>query len=211
MLKRIGALLMAGGAAVALVGTAGTASFATTAATWTVTPGGAIKGAAKGPTLSDTSTGTTLTCKTSAANGTAKSGTKLSGTGLASISVATFTTCTGPLSLTFKVKTNATAKKPWKLNAVSYNSSTGVTTGTLTGIKATLSGTDCTADVAGTTASATGTVDGTYTNSTGVLAISGGNLHIWNVSGCLSLIKTGDASSFIGNYTITPKQTITSP
>jgi len=207
MLKRISALLVAGGAAVALVGTAGTASFATTATTWTVTPGGAITGAAKSPTLEDTTTGTTLTCKTSAAKGTAKSGSGLAGTGIASITSATFTTCTGPLSLTFTVKTNATASKPWKLNAVSEKS--GVVTGTLTGIKATLSGTDCSASVAGTTASATGKVNGTYTNSTGVLKVSGGNLHLWNVSGCLGLVNSGDASTFTGSYTITPKQTIT--
>jgi len=47
---------------------------------------------------------------------------------------------------------------------------------------------------------------------THILSVSGGNLHVWNVSsGCLGLINTGDPSSFVGKYTIKPPQTITSP
>lgn len=37
----------------------------------------------------------------------------------------------------------------------------------------------------------------------------GRNLHIYGVSGCASLIKTGDATTFSGSYTVSPKQTIT--
>jgi len=31
------------------------------------------------------------------------------------------------------------------------------------------------------------------------------------VVGCAGLIKSGDASTFTGSYTVSPKQTITSP
>ena len=87
-----------------------------------------------------------------------------------------------------------------------------MTQGSITGITASLSGSGCTATVAGTTASTTGKTTGTYTNSTHVLKVSGGNLHVWNVSaGCLGLINSGDASTFTGSYKITPAQTITSP
>lgn len=100
---------------------------------------------------------------------------------------------------------------PWHLNAVSFKN--GVTTGTISGIHATLTGPSCSAVVDGTGVSANnGKVTATYTNSTGKLATTGaGNLHIYNVNGCAGLINSGDGSSFKGSYTITPKQTITSP
>jgi hypothetical protein len=107
-----------------------------------------------------------------------------------------------------------TGTGPWKLNAVSYNSGTGATTGTITGIHAALTGSGCSAIVDGTSATANnGMVKGTYTNSTHKLKIltTGGNLHIYNVNGCLGLIHSGDASTYTATYTITPAQTITSP
>jgi len=36
-------------------------------------------------------------------------------------------------------------------------------------------------------------------------------LHVYNVNGCAGLINSGDATTFSGSYTISPKQTITSP
>ena len=100
---------------------------------------------------------------------------------------------------------------PWHLNAKSFKN--GVTTGTITGIHATLTGPSCSAVVDGTGATANnGTVTATYTNSTGKLATTGaGNLHVYNVSGCAGLINSGDITSFKGSYTVSPKQTITSP
>jgi hypothetical protein len=52
-----------------------------------------------------------------------------------------------------------------------------------------------------------------YTNSTGKLKVltTGGNLHIYKVVGCAGLIASGDALTFSGTYTASPKQTITSP
>src|SRR5215831_16469821 len=97
------------------------------------------------------------------------------------------------------------------LNAASF--SNGVTTGTITGIHAKLSGPGCSAVVDGTGASANnGKVTAKYSNSTGKLTTTGaGNLHIYKVSGCAGLIGSGDGSSFKGSYAISPKQTITSP
>ena len=50
-------------------------------------------------------------------------------------------------------------------------------------------------------------------NSAGKLTLvtSGGSLHIYNVSGCFGLINSGDAATFSGAYSLSPKQTITSP
>jgi hypothetical protein len=207
MLKRSGSILFASVAAAATIGLG--AGQALAAGGWSVSPGGSITGKAGTTTLKDTSSNTTLTCSSSKAGGTAKKGKGLPGAGIASIKTATFTNCKGPLGLTFTVKTS---HLPWMLNAKSYKS--GVTSGTLTGIHATLTGSGCSAIVDGTGATANnGMVAGTYTNKSHTLKItgSGGNLHIYNVKGCFGLIKSGDKSSFTGSYVITPAQTITGP
>lgn len=212
ILKRAGSVLITGAALAGLLALSAGSAFAGTnagtAATWTVKPGGAITAKAGTTTLKDTKTGSVLTCTSSSGKGTVKKGSGLSGAGLGSITALGFTNCTGPLSLTFTVKTT---HFPWKLNATSYKS--GVTTGTITGIHATLTGPSCSAVVDGTSATANnGSVTATYTNSTGKLATTGaGNLHIYNVSGCAGLINSGDGSSFKGSYAVSPKQTITSP
>jgi hypothetical protein len=207
MRTRIAALLLGGGATAAL--TVGLVASPALAATWTVKPGGNFTATAGKTTLTDKNTGAVLTCKSSKSTGTLKSGKGLAGAGIGSIKTQTFSTCTGPLGLTFTVKTG---HLPWKLNASSFKS--GVTTGTITGIHATLSGPACTATVDGTGASANnGKVKVTYTNSTGKLKVlaSGGNLHVYNVSGCAGQINNKDATTFTGTYTVSPKQTITSP
>jgi len=206
MLKRIGAVITAGGVAAALTVALGTApSFATTTKeTWTITPGGQVTGKATNPTLKDTKTGTVLTCKTSTTAATLKKGSGQTNP-IGSITNIAFQTCTGPLSLTFTVKIS---KLPYKLDGTSYNATTGVTKGKITGIFASISGSGCTASVAGTSATSAGQVTGTYTNGKGTLKASGGNLHIWNVDGCFGLIANGDPSTFTATYSITPKQTI---
>jgi hypothetical protein len=206
ILKRTYGILFAGAATAAVIGMSAAPALAAT--TWSVSPGGAITGKSGTTTLKDTTTGNSLSCKSSTTKATLKKGTGLAGAGLGSITSVTFATCTGPLGLTFTVKSN---DLPWKLNAVSYNATTGVTTGTITGIDATLTGPSCTATVDGTGAGKhNGMVKGTYNNSTGKLAVlaTGGNLHIYNVTGCAGLINSGDASQFTATYTVTPKQTI---
>jgi hypothetical protein len=210
MRKHLTKVLLSGGVAALAVGIGATTAMATTATTWTVKPGGAVTGSAGKTTLKDTKTGTVLTCASSATKATLKKGSGLSGTALGKITSVTFTKCTGPGGLVFTATTSASKTHPWKLNATSFSG--GVTHGSITGIKASISGSGCTATVAGTTASSTGKATGTYTNSTHILKVSGGNLHVWNVSaGCLGLINSGDASTFTGSYKITPGQTITSP
>ncbi len=207
ILKRTYGILFAGAATAAVIGLSAAPALAAT--TWSVSPGGAITGKSGTTTLKDTTTGTSLSCKSSSTSATLKKGTGLSGTAIGSITKVSFSTCTGPLDLSFTVTTKAL---PWKLNAVSYDSSTGVTTGTITGIDATLSGPTCSAEVDGTGAGKdNGKVKATYTNSTGKLKVltTGGNLHIYDVSGCSGLIVTGNATTFSATYTVSPKQTIT--
>jgi hypothetical protein len=209
MRKHLTAVLLSSGVAALAVGIGTATAMATTATTWTIKPGGAVTGSAGKTTLKDPKTGTVLTCKSSATKATLKKGSGQTSP-LGQITSVTFSNCTGPGSLTFTATTSASKTHPWHLNATKYSS--GVTTGTITGVTASLSGNGCTATVAGTTAKSPGTVNASYSNKTHILTSSGGNLHVWNVSsGCLGLINSGDPSSFTGTYTISPAQTITSP
>jgi hypothetical protein len=208
MRKHLTAVLLSSGAAALALGLGTATAMATTTATWTLTPGGAVNGAAGVTKLLDTTTHQTLQCKSSATKATLKTGSGQVNP-LGNITSVTFSNCTGPGGLQFTVATSASTTKPWHLTGTTYAS--GVTHGKITGITASLSGVGCSATVAGLTATTPGTTTGTYTNSTGILKVSGGNLHVWNVSGCLGLINSGDGTTFTGNYAITPKQTITSP
>ncbi len=204
------ALFTGAATAVAVGASAGVAL--AVAITFTISPGGAITAKAGKTTLTDTKTHSVLTCASSSSKGTLKKGSGVSGSNLGSITSLSFTNCTGPLGLTFTVTNSGF---PWTLSGTTYNASTGTTTGFINGIKSHLSGPSCSADVAGATATSPGKVKVTYTNSTGKLKVlaAGGNLHVYNVPAgqCAGLINSGDATQFVGTYTVTPKQTITSP
>jgi len=209
ILTRTGSLLFAGAAALAALGLGAGTTLAAAAPTFTIKPGGSFTANSTSTTLTDTTTATALSCTSSKVKGTLKSGTGLAGAGAGSVSSLSFSGCTGPLGLSFTVKAG---HLPWTLNLSSFKS--GVTKGTITGIHATLSGPACSATVDGTKASGdNGKVDVTYTNSSGKLRVltTGGNLHIYKVSGCAGLINSGDASTFSATYKLSPVQTITSP
>jgi hypothetical protein len=205
-----GSMLLTGAATALVIGVSTSAALAVNA-TWTVKPGGAITAKAGTTTLTDTTTHQAVVCTSSSTKATLKKGSGLSGTGIGSITSVSFSNCTGS-GFTFTV---TPGHLPWHLNATSFNKTSGVTTGTITGIHSALSVPGlCSAVVDGTGGSANnGMVKITYTNSTGKLKVlpTGGNLHVYNVKGCAGLINSGDASTFTGTYTVSPKQTITSP
>jgi len=195
MLKLAGAT--AAVAAVVALG-AGTALAATT---FTVANGGTNLPATQqgNATLVDGSN--TLKCTGGTGKVTATNGSGKSGTNIAQLSSVTFSGCTGPLSITFTVAPVGT----WALNAVA--SSGGTTTGTISNVKANLSGTLCTATVAGT-------VDASYVNSTGTLTVSpDGSLLTVTSASCLGVLKAGDVVKYNGvdKLNNTPFITITSP
>jgi hypothetical protein len=207
MLKRLGGALLT--TAVAAAAFSLSAAPALAATTWTVTPGGSVTGTAGTTTLTDSTTGTSLSCSSSTAAGSLSSGSGLTSP-IGSINSISFNNCTGPLGITF----SASVTGPFPLNASSYNSSTGVTSGTITHIHGALSSSFCSATIDGTSATAdNGSVNVHYTNSNDHLQVlaSGSTLHIYNVSGCFGLIKNGDSATFAGTYTISPGQTVTSP
>jgi hypothetical protein len=172
---------------------------------WDVEPGGFITGTSQNVTLTDTSTGIGLTGR-GMKHGPVSPGPGQLGTDLIPFTSVTFT----GISDGFTVTTSASPSTPWMFNAVSYQS--GVVSGTVTGIRATLSGPSCSATVDGTSATGNdGQVNVTYTNSTGTIQVltAGGNLHLYDVSGCTGLLNDGDPVTFSASYAISPTQTIT--
>jgi hypothetical protein len=162
-----------------------TAAFATT---YTITNGGtALSFKAGTTTLKDTTSDNTLTCTSSSSTADIATGSN-NGSPLGTVTALSFSSCTGPLDISFTVTPSGL---PYKLDATS--SSGGVTDGTMA-VSASLSGTLCTASVSGT-------VDGTYTNSTHTLAVSpdGSELTVTSAS-CLGVISKGDVVDFNGSY-----------
>jgi hypothetical protein len=206
MRKRLTAVLLSSGAAVLALGLATSTAMASNLATWTVKPGGSFSSSGSGQ-VKDAKTGTVAKCTSIKTSGTLKKGSGLSGSGIGTITKASFTGCTiATVSVTVAVH-----GLPWKLNASSFSS--GVTTGTISGIDLKATAPGCSATLDGTGAGKNnGTINVSYTNSTGKLKFLGsGNLHSWAVSGCFGLVNNGDAQKASGTETISPKQTITSP
>jgi hypothetical protein len=201
------ALLTLSAAAAAIALSATSASAVTTGA-WAVSPGGAISGAAGTTTLTDTTSGLAISCKTSTLTGTLKSGTGLAGAKIGTVTNVAFNNCSVD-GLTLSISSGAVK---WPLNAVSYKSPT--TTGTITKIHVSISSSECSAVIDGSSGSAhNGKVKITYNNTTHKLAIlpTGGTLHVWDVQGCLGAVANGDAGTIKSSYAVTPAQTITSP
>ena len=180
---------------------------AAAATTWTVNPGGPVTGHSNRTALIDTTTGTFgIFCASSSLHGKFRSGHGLPGAGLGSVTAVSFSG--GCFTLT-------SGHLPWKVNARSYTSSTGTTTGTITGVHLVFTDPafcDFAADGTGATAG-NGIVHFRYTNGTGKLRIvaTGSTLHIYRVNGCGGTIHDGDAAALSGTYVVTPAQVITSP
>jgi len=195
--------ILAAGAVTAVVAVMGAVPAG--AATWTVGPTPptgpfTFNGSAGQTVLTDTTTGTQLTCSSSTATGAATRGSGQAGPGIARITSTTFSNCVGPLGIMFTVQHVGT----WLLNAVTPTA-TGAN-GTITAVQARLSGSLCSATVSGS-------VPVSFINSNNatppsqaqlqVLPTNPGTLTITNVSGCFGLINNNDKASFRGTYNIT--------
>jgi hypothetical protein len=196
MHRKMIAILGTAATTATLLGLGSTAAMATT---YTVSPAGAVTATQSGnSTLKDVSTGNTLTC--TAGSGKATLSASSNGSPIGTISALTYSGCTGPLSLSFTVTANSL---PYDLNVTAYNSGTGVSTGTITGINAALSGPGCSATVKGT-------VDASYSNSTGNLTVSpDGSALTVTAASCLGIVATGNVVNYNAVYSISPKQKIT--
>ena len=185
------------------------AATAPAATTWTVRPGGPVSMVSGKFGLKDTTTGSVLTCQSSALSGTLKSGSGLAGTGIGSVPAVSFTNCTSPLGFRFILQPR---DLPWHVNFSSYNAATGVVKTSISHLQIGLSFPDCTAVIDGTSGTASdGTIESSYSNGTGVLRVTGDDLHIYRVHGCLGIITNGNPVAVSATYTMSPKQAVTSP
>jgi hypothetical protein len=206
------ARILAAGSAAVLVAALGatTAWAAATARTWTIKPGGAIHAASARFTFTDTTTHTVTVCRSSAATGKLKSGSGLPGSDAGSLSAVSILNCTGSAGPRYTLQPGGL---PWPVSFSSYNAAKGVAQGTVSHIHIAVNGASCTARLDGTAANADdGQVTFSYTDSTGQLKLlATGNLHFYDVSGCLGIFNSGDSATLSATYTVTPKQAITSP
>ncbi|QKG27099.1 hypothetical protein [Actinomadura verrucosospora] len=214
MQKKLGTILAGAGLGASLIALSAPAH-ATTTGTWTVTPGGNVTANIAPLTkviAKDPSRGTQAVCSGATGGGVAASGSGLSGTHLVTINSLTASGCIGPGNANVTITMNGL---PWYMNADSYNATTGVTTGTVTGIKATYSNPvdGCVATITGP-AGAGGSVAGTYTNSTHKLAAGGSStlvVNTVNTSCSPTQIQVGDPITLTGTLVVSPNQTVTSP
>jgi hypothetical protein len=184
------------------------------AATWTVQPGGPVSLTSGKVTLKDTRTGAMTWCPSVRMSGTLEGGSGLPGSGIGSMTTVSFVQCGSGLP---PMPDLAAAGLPWHVNVSSYNATAGVVNGHLSHVRIRLEARPsepCTAVVDGTSGTARdGVVRFRYTNSTGMLELfgGGGNLHFYHVRHCAGLINDGDSAAVHTTFTVSPKQTITSP
>jgi hypothetical protein len=145
--------------------------------------------------LTDGNSGFTISC-TSTVSGAYNTSTPPE---IATLTGAAFSSCTGS-GLSFTVAAGGLA---W---TVTTTSSTPNQAGTIGHMSLTVSAAGCSFTVNGTIATGHhGKIRFTYNYTPPVLKFlsTGGNLHLWNVSGCFGLVSGGDAATLSGSYKVT--------
>jgi hypothetical protein len=180
--------------------------------TWTISPGGDYTTSAVTASLTDTATGTKLTCAfTQIKSASFRSGSGLSGNLLGHVDAFGSPICYLPNGLGFSF-----GSRTMVTHGISYNASDGVTTGKFVSEAAYLGvgGYGCSGDIAGP-GGALPELRYTYTNSDATLKIPpvAGELEFFNVQACQGLldINSGDPVTFSFTAAVSPAQTITSP
>jgi hypothetical protein len=207
MRKRLTTVLLSGGAVALALSLGATTVQATTAATWTVKPGGSIS-ISGSVQATDTTTGTVVKCTSVKLSGTLKKGSGLSGTGIGSITKASFTDCTlGTISVTVTAE-----DLPMRVDVLKYTMPKRVVWFGLFRWLWWIRATACSADLQGKDGAAKGYTYADYSDSSAKLTLGPkDNLVAASVSGCLGLVNNGDPQMLSGDNTMSPKQLITSP
>ncbi len=224
MQVRLSIVMLAAGALALAVGAStlpAVASASTSAATWTVTPGGQYRAQVRNDNfwgILDVRTNTELQCTVNASAWSMRLRFK-KGTGLSdpigwvrslSFPRPCFPGGMGPVTL-------SAAGTPWGINARSYDSAGQVTSGRLTHIHLALSGPHCSAVLDGTSATANdGTAPFDYSNELPntlqtAYGPGTGNLHAYQVSGCRQMLHSGDLVRLFFGYDLNRALTVTSP
>ncbi len=196
MKKKTRKLAVVAGAAAAAFGLAAAPASAAPSTVWTVTPSGSYTATNSGNIVLTATI--PMTCTTSGASGTMASTTGNPAT-VATIAAINFGTATSPCTSVLGNVTTV-AVTPWTVVAQDYDAATGVTKGHVGNVKANVTAGACKFTV-------TGKASGTYTNSTGVLAVNSvsGDLAVSADPApvnCGSVVTTATKPTFKGNYVI---------
>ncbi|MEU5506063.1 hypothetical protein ACFTZ8_30300 [Streptomyces fungicidicus] len=181
------------GAAAAAFGLAVAPASAVPSTVWTVTPSGAYTATNSGNIVLTATI--PMTCTTSGASGSMASTTGNPAT-VATINAINFGTAASPCTSVLGNVTTV-AVTPWTVVAQDYTAATGVTKGYIGNVKANVTAGACKFTV-------TGKASATYTNSTGILAVSSvsGELVVSSPVNCGTVVTTATKPIFKGNYAI---------
>lgn len=186
--------VVTGAATAAFLLAAGPAS-AVPSTVWTVNPSPASFTATNSGNIVLSVNGIAMTCTKSGASGSMASATGNPAT-VGSISAITFGATGAPCtSVLGNVTTVATT--PWTVVAQDYTAATGVTKGYIGNVDAKVTVGACVFRV-------TGKASGTYTNSTGKLAVNSvsGELNVVSSTNCGSAVPVGAKPIFTGAYLV---------
>ncbi|MFF0429018.1 hypothetical protein ACFYUJ_32075 [Streptomyces sp. NPDC004520] len=184
--------VVAGGASAAFALAVSPAS-AVASTVWTVSPSPASITAVNSGNVVLSVNGIAMTCTKSNGAGVGQSATGNPAT-IGNINSMAFG-ATGAPCTSVLGNVNATAVTPWTIVAQDYTAATGVTKGYVGNVKANVSVGACNFTV-------TGQASGTYTNSTGALAVNSvaGELTVVSSSGCGAAVPVGAKPTFKGTY-----------
>ncbi|MFF4170612.1 hypothetical protein [Streptomyces sp. NPDC001744] len=203
-MKSIRNLAVVAGAASAAFALAVSPASAVASTVWTVTPSPANITAVNSGNIVLSVNGLAMTCTQSTAAATLQSATGNPAT-VGTINSIAFGAAGAPCtSLLGNVTTVATT--PWTIVAQDYTASTGVTKGYVGNVDAKVTVGACNFRV-------TGKASGTYTNSTGKLAIAStaGELTVVSATNCGTAIPVGAKPTFKGDYLAKVSGTSTIP
>lgn len=199
MRKQLARTLLAAGTVAAVLSLTVPAAMA--AGTWTVTGGPNFTSAASSGstfTLNDTTKSLSFSCTVGTGTGSVTDQSMSTNTAIGSITASTFGSSTHKCSGAFGSTGTSSQKSgtTMTLNAGSYNSTTGVTTGTVTNVDHILSVSsilgNCTAEVKGTAGV-------TYTNSSDLLAFTTAGDSMKITATTCSFLGVNDVVTFSSN------------
>ncbi|MEU2880398.1 hypothetical protein [Streptomyces sp. NPDC007070] len=203
MKKTLRTIAVVAGAGAAAFGIAVAPASANASTVWTVNPSPASFTATNSGNIVLTAN-IPMTCTTSSASGTMASATG-NPASVADITAINFGTTSSPCTSILGAVT-ATPVGTWHVVAQDYTAATGVTKGYIGSVKANVVAGACHFTVEGK-------ASGTYTNSTGVLAVNSvsGDLSVTAASGCGTVVTTSTKPTFKGSYAVKVKGTSTIP
>ncbi|WP_415951418.1 hypothetical protein [Streptomyces sp. KLOTTS4A1] len=205
MLKNLRKSALVAGATVGALALVAAPAMADPSNVWTVSPSPANYDATNSTNIVLSVNGIAMTCTYADASGTMQSATGNPGV-VGSIDSTNFGTAAVPCT-SLLGQVIAVQNAPWTVEAVDYDSATGVTTGYIGNVDATVQAGACTFRVEGE-------ASGTYNNSSGTLSVNSNStddLVITESTNCGGIAPVGARPTFTGDYHVVVDGTTASP